>query len=135
MFFWQLSEIFSNNFFKERKIAFYEKRSIFIRNVDVTSPRFLYFSKELAQFIVSAGYIQFYQLKKITESSNRVLTSFVKYFSLTFVHNLAFFPDFFGHRPHLFSLTHTKIGRISLTLPSRYQKFAHARNEFFFFGV
>ena len=35
----------------------------------VTSLRFLYFSKQLAQFIVTTGYIQFYQLKKITESS------------------------------------------------------------------
>ena len=44
--------------------------------------------------------------------TTRVLTSFVKYFPQTFVYNLAFFPDLFGHRPHLFSLTHTKIGRI-----------------------
>ena len=57
-------------FLKRGKKHCYEKRSIAIRNVDQisianlitqiffgTSPRFLYFSKELAQFIVTIGYI------------------------------------------------------------------------------
>ena len=98
----------TTTFLKREKKHCYKKRGSDIYRKSnyatfyVTSPRFLYFSKELAQFIVSAGYIQFYQLKKITESSNRVLTSFVKYFSLTFVHNLAFFPGFFGHRHTFF---------------------------------
>ena len=66
MFSWQLSEIFNNNFFKERKKALlwekkhcYKKRGSHIycksnyATFLVTSPRFLYFSKELAQFIIS----------------------------------------------------------------------------------
>ena len=69
VFSWQLSEIF-NNLFKERKKALlwekkycYKKRGSEIypksnyATFFVTSPRFLYFSKELAQFIVTIDYI------------------------------------------------------------------------------
>ena len=82
VFSWQLSEIFKNNFFKERKKALLwkEKHSYKKRGSDIyrksnyavfygTSPRYLYFSKKLAQFIVTTGYIKFYQSKKITDSS------------------------------------------------------------------
>ena len=66
----QSSEIFNNNFFKERKKALlwekkhcYKKRGSDIYRKSnyptfyVTSPKFLYFSKEWAQFIVTTGYI------------------------------------------------------------------------------
>ena len=68
VFSWQLSEIFNNNFFKERKKALlwekkhcYKKRGSDIYRKSnyatffVTSPRFLYSSKALAQFIVTTG--------------------------------------------------------------------------------
>ena len=60
---WQLSEIFNNNFFQERKKHCYKKRGSDIYRKSnyvtffVSLPRFLYFSQELAQFIVTAGYI------------------------------------------------------------------------------
>ena len=62
VFSWQLSEIFNNNFFKERKKALlWEKKHCYKKSTYatffVTSPRFLYFNKELAQFIVTTGYI------------------------------------------------------------------------------
>ena len=63
---WQLSEIFNNNFFKKRKKALlWEKKHSYKKHGSdiyrksnyatflVTSRRFLYFSKELAQFIIS----------------------------------------------------------------------------------
>ena len=66
---WDLSEIF-NKFFKEEKEALlwekkhcYKKREsdIYLKSnyatFFVTLSRFLYFSKELAQFIVPTGYI------------------------------------------------------------------------------
>ena len=70
VFSWQLSEIFNNNFFKERKKALlwekkhcYKKRGSGLYRKSnyatffVTLPRFMYFSKEAAQFIVTTGYI------------------------------------------------------------------------------
>ena len=70
VFSWQLSEIFNSDFFKERKKALllekkhcHKKRGsdIYRKSTHaaffVTSPRFLYFSKESAQFIVTTGYI------------------------------------------------------------------------------
>ena len=70
LFSWQLSEIFNDNFFKERKKALlWEKKHCYKkRGPDIyrkstyatffeTSPRFLYFSKELAEFIVTTGNI------------------------------------------------------------------------------
>ena len=68
VFSWQLSEIFNNNFFKERKKAllcekkhcYKKRRSDIYRRSNyatfyVTSPILLYFSKDLAQFIVTTG--------------------------------------------------------------------------------
>ena len=63
VFSWQLSEIFNNNFFKERKKALlWEKKHCYKkRGSDIyrksNYARFLYFSKESAQFIVTTGYI------------------------------------------------------------------------------
>ena len=70
LLFWQLSESFNNNFFKERKIALlWEKKHCYKKcgsenypksnyaTFYVTSARYLYFSKELLQFIVTTGYV------------------------------------------------------------------------------
>ena len=91
VFSWQLSEIFNNNFFKEKKKAllwekkhFYKKCGSDIYHKSnyptfyVTSPRFMYFSKELAQFIVTTGYIMvicsFISRKKSRKVINNTLT-------------------------------------------------------------
>ena len=68
--FWQLPESFNSNLFKERKIALlWEKKHCYKKRGSdnyrksnyatfyVTSPRYLYFSKELLQFIVTTGYV------------------------------------------------------------------------------
>ena len=86
----QLSEIFSNNFFKGRKIALlwekkhcYKKRGTDIYRKSnyeifyVTSPRFMYSSKALAQFIVTTGYkviCSFISQNKLLEVVNNTLT-------------------------------------------------------------
>ena len=87
VFSWQLSEIFNNNFFKERKKALlwekkhcYKKRGSDIYRKSnyatffVTSPRFLYFSKELAQFIMTTVIYSFISRKKSLKVVNNTLT-------------------------------------------------------------
>ena len=63
VFSWQLSEILNKKSSVTWKKYCYKKRGSDIYRKStyatffVTSPRFLYFNKELAQFIVTTGYI------------------------------------------------------------------------------
>ena len=86
MFSWQLSEIFNNSFFKERKKAVLREKKHCYKQLGsdiyrkstyasffVTSSRFLYFSKELAQFIVTTGIYSFISRKKSLKVVNGIL--------------------------------------------------------------
>ena len=67
-------------FLKREKKHCYKKRGSDIYRKSnyatfyVTSLRFLYFSKQLAQFIVTTGYTQFYQSKKSQKVVNNTIT-------------------------------------------------------------